>query len=76
MQQRASVFLVFLVLVVAFVPAFVFGHGMMLNPPQRSSMFRFGYSVPPNYNDNSLNCGGFGVIHLLVCLMFPLILMH
>lgn len=42
-------------------PTAIVGHGMMLNPPQRSSMFRLGFAVPPNYNDNSLNCGGFGV---------------
>jgi len=44
------------------------GHGRLLEPPSRSSMFRFAYSDPmlipyrdviqPNYNDNELNCGG------------------
>ncbi|XP_041377639.1 uncharacterized protein LOC121390010 [Gigantopelta aegis] len=33
-------------------------HGMLLVPPQRSSMFREGFDVPANYDDNGLNCGG------------------
>jgi hypothetical protein len=56
-------------LVVAIAPTLVVGHGMMLSPPQRSSMFRLGFKVPPNYNDNGLNCGGFGVINLLTGLI-------
>ncbi|XP_033764269.1 mucin-5AC-like [Pecten maximus] len=35
------------------------GHGRLWEPPSRSSMFRRGYTTPPNYNDNQLNCGGF-----------------
>ncbi|XP_042903334.1 uncharacterized protein [Parasteatoda tepidariorum] len=34
------------------------GHGRLLEPPSRSSMWRFGYNSPPNYNDNELFCGG------------------
>lgn len=37
------------------------GHGMMLDPPSRSSMWRYGFNVQPNYNENGLNCGGYGV---------------
>lgn len=37
------------------------GHGMMLDPPSRSSMWRFGFKVPANYDDDGLYCGGFGV---------------
>lgn len=36
-------------------------HGMILDPPGRSSMWRFGFNVPENYDDNGLNCGGQGV---------------
>ncbi|KAK4036923.1 hypothetical protein OUZ56_028967 [Daphnia magna] len=61
MEQFLFQLLVVMVLVVVMAPTAIVGHGMMLNPPQRSSMFRFGFAVPPNYNDNSLNCGGFGV---------------
>ncbi|KAK3598612.1 hypothetical protein CHS0354_019872 [Potamilus streckersoni] len=35
------------------------GHGMLMQPPSRSSMWRLGYVNPQNYNDNSLYCGGF-----------------
>ncbi|KAK2704501.1 hypothetical protein QYM36_016783 [Artemia franciscana] len=34
------------------------GHGRLLDPPQRSSMWRAGYKVPINYDDNGLFCGG------------------
>ncbi|KAH8399602.1 hypothetical protein KR215_004594 [Drosophila sulfurigaster] len=33
-------------------------HGMMLNPPSRSSRWRYDSSAPQNYNDNELFCGG------------------
>ncbi|KAL7730916.1 hypothetical protein ACLKA6_014159 [Drosophila palustris] len=33
-------------------------HGMMLNPPSRSSRWRFDGSAPPNWNDGELFCGG------------------
>ncbi|KAJ3649521.1 hypothetical protein Zmor_021261 [Zophobas morio] len=34
------------------------GHGMMLEPPNRSSLWRFDPSATPNYNDNQNFCGG------------------
>jgi hypothetical protein len=33
-------------------------HGMLLDPVNRSSMWRNGYNVPANYEDNQLFCGG------------------
>ncbi|XP_001359854.2 uncharacterized protein [Drosophila pseudoobscura] len=33
-------------------------HGMMLNPPSRSSRWRYDGSAPQNWNDNELFCGG------------------
>ncbi|OWF46337.1 uncharacterized protein LOC110455843 [Mizuhopecten yessoensis] len=33
------------------------GHGLMLDPPGRSSMWRVGFGTPSNYDDNGLNCG-------------------
>lgn len=39
----------------------VLGHGMMLDPPNRSSLWRYNSSFPINYNDNENFCGGFGV---------------
>ncbi|KAK8780914.1 hypothetical protein V5799_017739 [Amblyomma americanum] len=32
-----------------------------MEPPSRSSMWRFGFKTPPNYNDNELFCGGYSV---------------
>ncbi|XP_041374514.1 uncharacterized protein LOC121387457 [Gigantopelta aegis] len=35
------------------------GHGRLLEPPSRASMWRFGYNTPINYNDNQMFCGGY-----------------
>jgi predicted carbohydrate-binding protein with CBM5 and CBM33 domain len=34
------------------------GHGMMLEPPNRGSLWRFDWQQPANYNDNEFFCGG------------------
>lgn len=39
----------------------VLSHGRMVEPPQRSSMWRFGFDIPANFNDNENNCGGMAV---------------
>lgn len=40
----------------------VTGHGMLMDPPGRSTMWRYNFDgVAPNYDDNGLNCGGFSV---------------
>lgn len=39
-------------------------HGMMLNPPSRSSRWRYDGSAPQNWNDNELFCGGLYVSEL------------
>lgn len=36
----------------------VSGHGRLLDPPSRSSMWRFGLSSAVNYNDNQLPAEG------------------
>ena len=36
------------------------GHGFLMDPPSRNCMWRYGFKNPPNYNDNELNCGGWG----------------
>ena len=38
-------------------------HGRMNDPPARNAMWRYGFAVPPNYNDLGLNCGGVGLQH-------------
>ncbi|XP_047369907.1 uncharacterized protein LOC124957160 [Vespa velutina] len=35
------------------------GHGMMMDPINRSSAWKKHFPVPPNFNDNELFCGGF-----------------
>ena len=50
-----------MVLVIVVQLTNVNGHGMILDPPGRSSMWRVGFSTPANYNDNALFCGGFSV---------------
>jgi len=37
------------------------GHGRLINPPGRSTMWRYGFNTPHNSDDHQLSCGGFGV---------------
>ena len=37
------------------------GHGYMLDPPGRASMWREGWPTPPDYSDNQQFCGGYYV---------------
>ncbi|XP_012254771.2 uncharacterized protein LOC105685357 [Athalia rosae] len=37
----------------------VLGHGMVMDPVNRGSMWRKGYPTPINYNDNANYCGGY-----------------
>lgn len=37
------------------------GHGRLVEPPSRSSMWRYGFNTPINYDDNQLFCGGYDV---------------
>ncbi|XP_044755285.1 uncharacterized protein LOC123314213 [Coccinella septempunctata] len=39
----------------------VLGHGRLMDPPARNSMWRFGFPNPVNYNDNELFCGGYAI---------------
>ncbi|XP_059619693.1 uncharacterized protein LOC132263761 [Phlebotomus argentipes] len=41
------------------------GHGMLMNPANRGSLWRVGLSSLANYNDNANYCGGFYVQHSL-----------
>ena len=40
------------------------GHGRLVEPPSRSSMWRYGFNTPHNYDDNAINCGGLYVSKL------------
>jgi len=53
--------LLILTLVVAINLQEIYGHGMMMDPINRSSAWRKGFPVPPNYTDNEHFCGGQGV---------------
>ncbi|KAL8573639.1 hypothetical protein ACOMHN_007192 [Nucella lapillus] len=48
------------VCLVLHVPGTV-GHGRLMDPPSRSSLWRLDFNSPPNYDDNQLFCGGFSV---------------
>ena len=55
------IFNIALVLLVVWeMPDLAAGHGRLIEPASRNSMFRYGFDNPANYNDNELNCGGFG----------------
>ena len=49
-------------LIVAATISSVHGHGRLIRPPNRSSIWRFpeyaSQNPPPNYTDNELYCGG------------------
>lgn len=62
LQKKAFVsFVVLASLLVMYRINVIDAHGRIIDPPGRSSMWRFGYDVPTDYNDNGVNCGGFGV---------------
>ncbi|XP_014475625.1 PREDICTED: uncharacterized protein LOC106744955 [Dinoponera quadriceps] len=42
----------------------IYGHGMMMDPVNRSSAWRKGFPVERNYNDNEHFCGGRGTQHI------------
>ena len=63
--------LLFLLLAAASVVPEVAGHGRLIEPPSRGSMWRFGFKSPENYDDNQLFCGGSWVCErLLVVTMY------
>ena len=47
----------------------VAGHARLIEPPSRSSMWRFGFANPPDYTDNQGFCGGINVrLFIFSCL--------
>ena len=64
MKKSRNCLIIVLLVVSAMAPDcyYVSGHGMLLDPPERSSVWRlFPGAGIPNYNDNGINCGGRGV---------------
>lgn len=55
-----KIFPIYLIAVVALVEQ-TFGHGMLMDPPNRSSMWRFFPGYPENYDDDGNYCGGMTV---------------
>lgn len=53
--------LVFVAIVLTSSLAGIEAHGMLMDPVNRGSAFRKGFSTPKNYDDNANYCGGFGV---------------
>ncbi|KAL0280044.1 UNVERIFIED_CONTAM: hypothetical protein PYX00_001458 [Menopon gallinae] len=45
--------------VLASMLALAGGHGRLIEPPSRATMWRYGFDTPANYNDHELYCGGF-----------------
>lgn len=41
----------------------VHGHGMLIDPVNRASRWRYDRSAIPDYDDNGRNCGGFSIQH-------------
>ncbi|XP_011305712.1 uncharacterized protein [Fopius arisanus] len=41
------------------------GHGMLMEPVNRLSAWRYGFDTPINYNDNANFCGGWATQHQL-----------
>lgn len=48
------------------IPLSVSGHGMVLEPVNRASRWKFNDSAPINFDDNGLFCGGYQVILILL----------
>lgn len=60
-----------LVVVFAIVGIFeVTGHGMLLNPVNRGSRWRYDHTAIADYNDNGNFCGGFYVSSQMTILQF------
>lgn len=43
------------------VPLHVRGHGMLMDPVNRASRWRYDPTAPQDFDDNQLFCGGFAV---------------
>lgn len=39
----------------------IYGHGMVMDPVNRSSAWKKGFNTPINYDDNEIFCGGISV---------------
>ena len=56
--------------IICIVLGYVQGHGRLLQPPSRASMWRFGFDNPRDDTDNEGNCGGRSVRFLYLSWRF------
>jgi small-conductance mechanosensitive channel len=63
--------LLWICIFISAVTDIVEGQGRLLSPPGRSSLWRFGFGTPVNYNDNALSCGGVQV-KIFSIFIFPI----
>lgn len=61
MTQNLLQILLLLLFISFFNISQINSHGMLLDPVARSSRWHYNSSAPINYDDNGLNCGGYGV---------------
>ena len=47
------------ILLILHLSTSVLAHGILLEPPSRTSAWRVGFNTPAYYNDSETNCGGF-----------------
>ncbi|XP_050428452.1 uncharacterized protein LOC126838232 [Adelges cooleyi] len=59
--RQRSVQIIVIALIQICLQKSVSGHGRLMEPPSRNSMWRFGFPNPVDYNDNELYCGGYAV---------------
>ncbi|XP_008211706.2 uncharacterized protein LOC103316982 [Nasonia vitripennis] len=65
-EQRKTMAIVKLLLASAVLVAglqVIYGHGMVMDPVNRSSAWKKGFKTPVNYDDNEIYCGGISVQH-------------
>ncbi|CAH1794948.1 unnamed protein product [Owenia fusiformis] len=56
--KMSKIYFIRWIIQLGFMVAMVRSHGRLLDPPSRSTMWRFGYDNPVNYDDKQLYCGG------------------
>ncbi|KAK7003047.1 hypothetical protein BgiMline_004473 [Biomphalaria glabrata] len=56
-----SALIVWTIFILTIVFSKVSGHGRLVEPPSRATMWRFGFKTLPNYDDNQLFCGGVSI---------------
>jgi len=61
MYKVVTANLVLILTCVTLLKSFIDGRAIMVEPPHRSSLWRFNYNTTTNLRDDSINCGGYDV---------------